>query len=122
MANWIYRQSTGELTHGGVFVAEGYSGFGQAKNKPECQQLAGLGPTPQGAYLLGSLSENEDHGPLAIHLLPLTGTNTFGRSGFLVHGDSLEHAGGASHGCIIMPRVVRERMIDSPDKQLLVVA
>jgi hypothetical protein len=38
-----------------------------------------------------------------------------------VHGDSREAPGAASHGCIIMAREVREEMIDSPDKQLLVV-
>lgn len=120
--SWTYHQRSGELLHGEQSIAIGYSGFGSAKNDPDAQRVAGLGPIPRGAYLLGSLSESEDHGPLAIHLVPLTGTDTFGRSGFLCHGDSKEHPGGASHGCIIMPRAVRETMIDSPDKQILVVA
>jgi hypothetical protein len=118
---WVYRQSTGELIYGGDIVAKGYSGFGQAKNDPAQQGVAGLGPIPQGVWTMGPLSQNEAHGPLAITLIPSATTNTFGRSGFLCHGDSLEHAGGASHGCIIMPRQIREEMIDSPDKQLLVV-
>jgi hypothetical protein len=120
---WIYQQSTGKLfkADGAVEVATGYSGFGKAKNDPSSQGLPGLGPIPRGVYLLGSLSENDDHGPLAIHLVPETGTNTLGRSGFLVHGDSKEAAGSASHGCIIMPRAVREAMIDSHDKQLVVI-
>lgn len=120
--SWIYHQATGELLHDLRPVATGYSGFGAAKNKPESQHLAGLGPIPRGAYLLGALSENEDHGPLAIHVVPLTGTDTLGRSGFLIHGDNREHPGGASHGCIIMPREIREQMIDSHDKQILVLA
>lgn len=120
--SWVYKQRSGELLHGEQSIAIGYSGFGPAKNDPAAQRLAGLGPIPRGAYLLGTLSDNEDHGPLAIHLLPLTGTDTFGRSGFLVHGDSIEHPGGASHGCIILPRAVREAMIDSRDKQVLVIA
>lgn len=121
---WVYHQSSGKLfkADGAVQVAVGYSGFGKAKNDPTSQGLAGLGPIPRGTYLLGGLSDNDDHGPLAIHLVPATGTNTLGRSGFLVHGDSKEAPGSASHGCIIMPRAVREEMIDSPDKQLVVMA
>ena len=118
---WIYRQMTGELHYGGDVVATGYSGFGQAKNDPASQRLEGLGPIPQGVWRMGPLSTNEVHGPLAITLIPSMGTDTFGRSGFLVHGDSREAPGEAIHGCIIINREVREEMIDSPDKQLLVV-
>lgn len=120
--SWTYHQRSGELLHGEQSIAIGYSGFGSAKNDPDSQRVAGLGPIPRGAYLLGSLSESEEHGPLAIHLVPLTGTDTFGRSGFLCHGDNKEAPGTASHGCIILPRAIREVMIDSPDKQILVVA
>lgn len=118
---WIYRQSTGELLYGGAVLGEGYSGFGVARNDPESQALAGLGPIPQGIWTMGPLSTSPAHGPLAITLQPDIGTETFGRTGFLCHGDSLEHPGGASHGCIIMPRIVREQLIASPYKQIQVV-
>jgi hypothetical protein len=119
---WVYRQKTGQLFHADMLVAEGYSGFGEAKNDPLQQNRAGMGPIPQGAYAIGAESENMDHGPVALHLLPLPPTNAFGRSGFLVHGDSKDHPGAASHGCIIVPRPIRELMRDGHDKLLVVLS
>jgi hypothetical protein len=46
----------------------------------------------------------------------------FGRTGFLIHGDSLQHPGRASNGCIILPRPIRDRIAASGDDQLTVVA
>jgi hypothetical protein len=46
----------------------------------------------------------------------------FGRDGFLIHGDSVEHPGTASHGCIIMSRAIREAIAQSDDHELNVVA
>jgi hypothetical protein len=46
----------------------------------------------------------------------------FGRSEFLCHGDSIEHPGDASEGCIIQLRDVRRQMWESPDHTLEVVA
>src|ERR1035438_5538324 len=40
-------------------------------------------------------------------LTPESGTNTFGREGFLIHGDSVQNPGTASHGCIILPQLGR---------------
>lgn len=119
---WIYVQRTGELRHGDLHIATGYSGHNKAKNDTSQQSVVNMGPIPQGAYLIGSLSEDASHGPLAFHLVPQTGTNTFGRGGFLMHGDSKESPGSASHGCIIMPRDVREKVFSSPDRLLLVVS
>ena len=47
---------------------------------------------------------------------------THGRSGLLMHGDSKEHPGSASHGCVILPRSVREEVWQSGDRDLEVVA
>jgi hypothetical protein len=46
----------------------------------------------------------------------------FGRSGFLVHGDSRAHEGGASEGCIVIDRLTRMAMSFDSDKTLEVVA
>lgn len=124
---WIYSIVQGALLHnaGGIdrLAAAGcYSGFGPAKNDPTRIREPGLGPIPCGAYLIGAESDNESHGPVALHLLPQTGTEVFGRSAFMVHGDSKQHPGAASHGCIIAPRAVREQMADGHDKLLVVVA
>ena len=118
---WIYRQQTGELYHNALKVASGYSGYGVAKNDPTAQDKPGLGPIPQGAYLIGAEATDDKHGPVALHLIPLNGTETFGRFGFMVHGDGIEHPGSVSHGCIIINRPVRENMADGHDKLLLVI-
>jgi hypothetical protein len=54
-------------------------------------------------------------------LTPEPGTDTLGRDGFLIHGDSVENPGTASHGCIILPRAVRDQISASGDKQIQVV-
>jgi hypothetical protein len=54
-------------------------------------------------------------------LIPKEGTDTFGRSGFLIHGDSVAMPGTASHGCIILSRDLREQISASGDNQLEVV-
>jgi hypothetical protein len=57
-----------------------------------------------------------------LKLNPAAATETFGRSGFLMHGDSKEHPGCASHGCVILPRAVREQVWTSGDSDLEVLA
>jgi len=57
-----------------------------------------------------------------LKLNPAPSTDTHGRGGFLMHGDSKEHPGSASHGCVILPRAVREEVWNSGDRELEVVA
>jgi hypothetical protein len=45
----------------------------------------------------------------------------FGRSGFLIHGDSIIRPGTASRGCIILAREIREQIAASGDADLEVV-
>jgi hypothetical protein len=105
----IYEQKTGRLLLDDALFGQGYSGFGPGKNNPEMQEEAGIGPLPCGVYAISeAVEESTTHGPFVLRLTPFKATNTFGRSGFLIHGDSKEHPGLASHGCIILPRSVRE--------------
>lgn len=119
---YVYHQRSGQLFHGEALVATGYSGFGEHKNKPESQDRVGLGPIPQGVYWIGKEREHDTgHGPVVLPLIPVTpGTETFGRSGFLIHGDSREAPGAASHGCIILAREVRENIADRHERLLVV--
>ncbi len=119
---WTYEQSKGKLSHNGVFVATGYSGFGEGKNNPSKQAEQGVGPIPQGLWHIGAPFDSPDHGPYVLRLSPAPETMTFGRSGFLIHGDSLEHPGLASRGCIIMPRNIREQIHNSNDGSITVIA
>lgn len=120
---FIYQQSTGKLCRDCDYLATGYSGHGVGKNNPAYQQVHDVGPIPQGMWRIASLTiEHTAHGPYVLTLEPAPDTKTFGRSGFLMHGDSILHPGEASLGCIIMPRAIREEVWQSGDTQLSVVA
>lgn len=121
-ASWTYAQETGELRQDGKKVGTGYSGNGKGKNNPEMEDTADTGPIPRGEWIIsGPPEDTKDHGPYVLTLKPAAHTDTFGREGFRMHGDSKEHPGCASEGCIIMPRVVREQVWKSGDRGLEVV-
>jgi Protein of unknown function (DUF2778) len=117
---WTYSQSTGEMEHDGVLVGTGYSGLGLDKDQPDDQDVVGMGPIPEGQWIIGNAATSPTLGPLAMPLFPDGGTETFGRSQFFIHGDSLEHPGQASHGCIVLDHNTRQAIIDSGDKALTV--
>jgi hypothetical protein len=122
---WTYEQGTGRLSHAGQPVGEcGYSGFEDGKNNPGMQGEPGRGPIPRGHYTVGLaqfVNADGPHGPFVLPLTPDPANEMFGRSGFLIHGDSIAHAGCASHGCIVLPRPTREGIAQSGDPDLEVV-
>lgn len=128
---WAFRMDgrKGELLRDGVHVGYGYSGYddgdgipepGEGKNDPTKQEIKGVGPVPCGRWKFGAPFFHPHAGPYVLRLLPEQGTKTFGRSGFLLHGDSMKLPGSASHGCIILPRDLRMKMWESGDHELLV--
>jgi hypothetical protein len=122
---FTYQQSTGKLLHDGTLAGIGYSGFGAGKNNPSSEAIHNVGPIPRGSYTIGPEFQSETHGPVVHHLTPNPGTNTHGRDGFLMHGDSASHAGRASLGCVIQPRPVRmavSTLQEQGDDQLTVVS
>lgn len=119
---WTYDQASGTLTTpDGSPLCQGYSGAGEGKNNPAMQNVHDVGPIPQGTYWIEAPFNSPAHGPFAMPLNPSPSNEMFGRSGFLMHGDSLEHPGCASEGCIIMPPEVRHTVYSSGDLQLKVV-
>jgi hypothetical protein len=120
---WTYSQKTGELQQDGKHVTTGYSGADSGKNNPEMENIHNVGPIPSGDWTVSGPPVNTpDHGPYVLRLNPAAETETFGRGGFLMHGDSKEHPGCASKGCIILPRTAREEVWNSGDRDLEVVA
>jgi len=119
---WTWKQSTGELLHDGNPDAEGYSGHGDGWNNPTCQAIPNVGPLPQGHYTIEPPVDTKTHGPFVLRLDPNPANDMCGRSGFLIHGDAKADPGSASHGCIILARVVRERIAASGDHHLEVIA
>jgi hypothetical protein len=54
-----------------------------------------------------------------MHLDPLPGTSTFGRSLFRIHGNNAVN--DASHGCVILGPFIRRAIADSDDTDFEVV-
>jgi Protein of unknown function (DUF2778) len=124
---WIYEQKTGWLLYSAregssELVSRGYSGSGEGKNDPAMESHPSLGPIPIGTYhIVLQPFESPAHGPCCLRLVPASTNEMFGRSGFLIHGDSIVKPGMASRGCIILPRNIRDRIIASRDPVLRVV-
>lgn len=118
---WTYQQSTGRFSHNGVLVGVGYSGHQEHANRPEDEQLHGLGPIPRGLYTMQNWRDDVHKGPCVckgpcVHkgpcvcdLIPDATNQMFGRSGFMLHGDNAAGDHSASEGCIIQRRPVREQ-------------
>ena len=119
-----YVQSTGDIVlHTGVWLSGGYSGHGEGVNNPDDQYMPNIGPIPVGTYTMGEPFTHPTAGPFVMRLTPLPGTNTHGRDGFLMHGDTVSMDHTASHGCIVASRGHRS-MVDetSVDRLLRVVS
>lgn len=120
---WKYVQATGEMFGpDGREAGRGYAGRGPSKNKPEDQCRVNEGPLPRNTYTIEPAITHSRLGPVALPLTPHHASAMCGRSAFYVHGDSTANPGNASDGCIILARAVRERMNESADKELVVVA
>jgi hypothetical protein len=119
---------------GAIFPA--YSGQPNFQDH-KFDNLHDTGPIPLGSWEIGPLlcitilSPKQQctncngigahtHGPNIRKLTPLTGTDTYGRDAFLVHGDSILHPGAASKGCVITCPEFRIKKVDDGD--ILVVA
>lgn len=117
---WVYQQISGRLyAPDGKFMTLGYSGHDDGVNNPKFEQEPNHGPIPRGNWRIGSPFDSSDHGPHVMRLMPEPGTETYGRSGFLIHGDSKEHPGqGVSrlhHPAALRPgshRRLRRQQID----------
>ena len=118
---WIYSQTTGTLFRDGQISGHGYSEHGAGKNNSSMQVIRSVGPIPEGLYTIGSPRHSTRVGAFAMPLSPDTGTQTFGRDAFFMHGDSIHNPGSASSGCVIMDRSVREQVWSSGDRKLRVI-
>jgi hypothetical protein len=117
---WTYSQGTGKLFDPtGAHVATGYSGKGIGKNNCDMQHVKNVGPIPRGTYTIASPYNSKKVGPFALPLKPDPKNVMHGRSAFLIHGDN--SSGTASEGCIILGRMMRDKIAYSTDRVLKVV-
>lgn len=120
---WIYVQSNGAFCDGltGDLLDHGYAGFGRGKNNPAMERIANVGPLPAGWYHIEAPINSPVHGPFAMRLTPRSSNEMFGRSAFMIHGDSKSRPGEASQGCIVLARKYREEVwTQINDRALLV--
>ena len=119
---WIYSQTTGKLNApDGSTPGFGYSGRGADLNNPSGEADVAQGPIPEGMWTIGAFfNDPGGKGPIVCHLTPYPETDTFGRSGFMIHGDNSEANHTASEGCIILARPLREAIEASGDHSLQV--
>lgn len=128
---WTFEIATGRvLDKEGQELGHAYSGYddgdgvpepGEGKNDPAAQHLRGVGPIPVGMWVIGEPFFHPHAGPYVMRLTPVSGTETYGRSGFLIHGDSKAKPGSGSHGCIVMSREMRMKIWESGDHLLSVI-
>jgi hypothetical protein len=121
---WTYSQSTGNLNTPSLeLVGSGYSGRGPGLNNPQLESHSTVGPIPKGMWIISPFFDDIGHkGPIVCHLSPASDTDTFGRSGFMIHGDNSDHDHTASEGCVILAHNLREMISKSEDNVLLVIA
>lgn len=119
---WSYDSANGNLSQDDKFIGTGYSGLGAGLNNPDMENVEDIGPTPRGNYTIGEFFDDPGgKGPIVAHLIPAAETNTFHRSGFMIHGDNAAANHTASHGCIILAHILRQQISDSTDTALQIV-
>lgn len=116
-----FSQSTGVLTLGAI-KATGYAGHGDGKSNPAMQNVPNVGPLPRGWYTVDLQPfQHPRCGAYCLRLDPDESNEMFGRGGFLIHGDSCEHPGQASHGCIVVGPETRRAIVATGESRLQVV-
>ncbi len=120
---WEFNSRSGVITSpANVMLGHGYAGNGKGLNNPKMEDVHNVGPIPRGVYNIGDFfNDPGDKGPTVCHLTPREGTNTFGRSGFMIHGDTPAANHTASEGCIVAPRFIRDAIAASKVRILRVV-
>jgi len=119
---WEYDRATGDFTYindqtgARTPIGSGYSGTGPGRNNPAMSSVQDVGPIPPGFYQIGNAINSPTTGPNTLPLTPMPGTNTFGRFGFLIHGNNATN--NASTGCIILGPDIRRRINESGDRKL----
>lgn len=124
-----YSQTTGRLTvfGSGHFLGAGYSGFKEGRNNPDMQDTRAVGPIPRGFWRIGEAYDSARVGRRTIPLYKLDDAPSddvdavTGRSVFRIHGDNPRGDQSASRGCIILPRTIREAIINSNHEILRVI-
>lgn len=110
---YLYEQQSGRLYRAYELIGVGYAGHGVGKNNPRYQAVPFVGPITCGRWRIGKPYHHPRLGVLCFDLTPEPGTETFGRSEFRLHADSIHDPGNASEGCIVQSHDVRQSIADN---------
>lgn len=101
---WVYQQTTATMDDpaGNDSGYRWYAGRGDGKNNHTKQTVKNIGPLPVGEYTMGMPILSSHLGPIVIPLHPAPTNQMFGRYGFYIHFDSVQHPGEASDGCVVV--------------------
>lgn len=119
MVNYFFYRQQGTFYLEDQYLSTAYSGHGPGLNNPNFEEDHDVGPIPAGKWLVGVFFDHPHLGPFVAHLSPFAATKTYGRVGFLIHGDNTEMNHSASDGCIILERPVREKMSEEKEHIIL---
>lgn len=126
---FIYVQDSGAIyDETGSKIAFGWAGNHAGRNNPDMQTVPSVGPLPIGLYDVGPWGDAKSVPGYPAHLGPLVASltqvegQTFGRSGFYLHGPGGADPANCSHGCIVIPRAMREVVAAALPDQVRVVA
>lgn len=125
MKELIYDQSKGIIWHREgdqtTRLGRGYAGHPPFVNDTASERLVAKGPIPRGRYRVHRPFDHVRLGPLCFFLEPRKETDMHGRSGFFIHGDNEFGNQTASFGCIVLPRSVRQKLVDYAPIDLAVI-
>lgn len=119
----VFNSTTGDTYLNGTLLHDkAYSGHGEGVNNVAMEKVHEFGPIPRGDYSIGDwIPHHPTLGIWVAPLFPKEGTDTFGRSGFFIHGDTRAMNHTASHGCVIENSADRTAIRESGAKLLRVV-
>lgn len=118
--NWKFSQLNGKIwdSHSwnpDNYIGQGYAGRDAGKNNPSMEGVKGIGPLPHGLWKpVEFFALHPTVGKNAVRVEPadqetLDRVKAYGRDpfSFFMHGDSSEHPGLASHGCMVEGPAIR---------------
>ena len=122
MININYSIRNGHVTQDdGSLIATGWSGNHDGKDNVYMTSFHDVGPLPIGIYNIGPFITHPILGPLSAQLTQISG-ETYGRSGFFIHGPGTTDYGQESKGCVILTHDDRLKVIALNPAQLTVSA
>jgi hypothetical protein len=132
MTNLNYSQSTGNLTDdNGKHICTGFAGNDSRPgvnpnhihgfDNPDAESIHGIGPLPKGKYTVGTWGDHPPLGPMSAPLTQIEG-ETYGRSGFFIHGGAALDVFNSSEGCVVLHRDDRETVMNMKPDTITVTA